>query len=63
MVETTDRSKIDVWEANEAGVEGLAESIEGDGLPYSMALAELLRSLHRISQTLSGKRASDDPPG
>jgi hypothetical protein len=63
MHEPSERSRTNVWEAHSADVESLAESVEKDGLPYSLALGELLRSLYNLSQTLSGKRASDDPPG
>ena len=62
MVDSYDRPKIDVWEANGAGVERLAESIEGDGLPYSLAMGELLRSLYGLSQTLSWQPKGDDEP-
>jgi hypothetical protein len=57
------QSSPDVWEAHSAEVERLVEAVEQDGLPYSLALRELLRSLNSISQTLSGKRDPDDPPG
>jgi hypothetical protein len=59
MAESPDRPKIDVWEANGAGVERLAELIEGDRLPYSMAMGELLRSLYGLSQTLSGQQRGE----
>jgi hypothetical protein len=59
----SERPRTDVWEANCADVEKLVEAVEEDRLPYSMAMGELLRSLHSISQTLSGKGTSDDLPG
>ena len=62
MHEPFERPGTDIWEAHSADVERLANAVEEDGLPYSMALGELLRSLHSISQTLSGKRASDEAP-
>ena len=43
--------------SNAADVERLAKSVEEDGLPYSMAMGELLRSLSTIClQTLSRHR-------
>ena len=56
------QSRPDVWEAHSADVEKLIEAVEQDGLPYGMAMGELLRSLHSVSQTLSGKRALSNPP-
>ena len=53
--------RTDIWEGHSADVEKLIEAVEQDGLPYGMALGELLRSLHSISQTLAGKRTSDNP--
>ena len=63
MHEPSERTGTDIWDAHSADVERLAKAVEQDGHRYSMAMGELLRSLHSISQTLSGKRASDDPPG
>jgi nitrate reductase assembly molybdenum cofactor insertion protein NarJ len=63
LKESSQQSRPDVWEAHRPDVERLAKAVEEDGLPYSMAMGELLRSLHSISKTLSGKRASDDPFG
>ena len=63
MHEPFERPGTDIWEAHSADVEALSKAVEEDGLPYSLALGELLRSLHSISKTLSGKRASDDPFG
>jgi hypothetical protein len=53
MKQSAERPKPDVWESNGARVESLAESVEEDGLPFSMAMAKLLRSLFNLSQTLS----------
>jgi hypothetical protein len=63
MKESSERPRQDVWEAHSADVESLIKAVEEDGLPYSMAMGELLRSLNSISQTLSGKRPSGEPPG
>jgi hypothetical protein len=63
MKEPSEQSKPDVWEAHSADVERLIEAVEQDGHGYGLAMGELLRSLHSISQTLSGKRTSDEPPG
>ena len=63
MHQPSERPAIDIWEAHSADVEKLAKAVEEDGLPYSLALGELLRSLHSISQTLSGKRTSGELPG
>ena len=51
----------DVWESHGAGVESLAASVEEDGLPYSLAMGELLRSLLALSQTLSRQPKDAEP--
>jgi hypothetical protein len=62
MNDLSEQSKADVWESSGAGVESLAQAVEEDGLPYGLAMGELLRSLLTLSQTLSGKRI-DGPVG
>ncbi len=62
MHEPSERPGTDIWDAHSADVESLIEAVEQDGHSYSLALGELLRSLNSISQTLSGKRASDEAP-
>jgi hypothetical protein len=64
MKESSERLRPDVWESHGADVERLAKSVEEDGLPYSLAMGELLRSLYSLSQTLSGQqKGAEDPPG
>ena len=62
MHTSSERPRTDIWETHSAEVERLIEAVEQDGHAYSLAMGELLRSLHSISQTLSGKRASDNWP-
>lgn len=38
-------------------IEKLIKAIEEDGFPHSMAMGELLRALHSLSQTLQGHNA------
>ena len=61
MHTSSERPRTDVWEAHSAEVDRLIEELEQDGDAYSLAMGELLKSLYSISQTLSGKRTSDDP--
>ena len=56
MKQPSERPRPDVWASNGADVERLAASVEEDGLPYSMAMGELLRSLFDLSETLSRHR-------
>jgi hypothetical protein len=63
MHTSSERPRTDIWEAHTVEVERLIEAVEQDGDAYSMAMGELLRSLRSISQTLTGKRTSDDLPG
>ena len=56
MKQPSERPRPDVWASNGADVERLAKSVEEDGLPYSMAMGELLRSLFDLSETLSRHR-------
>jgi hypothetical protein len=58
MKESFERPRPDVWASSGADAEKLASSVEEDGLPYGMAMAELLRSLFDLSQTLSRHRRS-----
>ena len=56
MKQPSKRPRPDVWASNAVDVERLAASVEEDGLPYSMAMGELLRSLFDLSETLSRHR-------
>jgi hypothetical protein len=64
MKESSERPRPDVWEAHSADVESLIKAVEEGGLPYSLAMGELLRSLYSLPQTLSEQqKGADDPPG
>lgn len=41
-------------------IEALIKAIEEDGLPVSMAMGEMLRSLNNLSQTLISHKATKD---
>lgn len=51
------KNPMNLWDPDGPEIETLIKAVEEDGLPYSIAMGELLRALHSLSQTLTGHQA------